>query len=156
METMNATELLKKDHDAVKQLFAEFESAESAEAKIDIFEEISEQLLMHARIEEEIFYPAVKSAASGEAKAEVDEALQEHQQVKVMLKKLSSMAAEVDAEFAETMRALSKSVEHHAQEEENEMFVTAGQLGDERLGELGEHLQQRKEQLMETGVDPEE
>jgi len=151
---MKATELLKQDHDAVKQLFAEFDSSESGEDKLDVFEEIREQLLIHARIEEEIFYPAVKKADSGEAKSEIDEALQEHQQVKSMLEQLDGMAAEADSEFAATMRTLSNNVQHHVQEEENEIFATARQLGDERLEELGERLQQRKEQLME--LDPKE
>jgi hemerythrin-like domain-containing protein len=66
------------------------------------------------------------------------------------------MAAEADAEFAETMRTLSNNVQHHVQEEESESFATARQLGNERLEELGERLQQRKEQLMETGLDPKE
>jgi iron-sulfur cluster repair protein YtfE (RIC family) len=151
---MKATELLKQDHDAVKQLFAEFDSSESGEDKLDVFEEIREQLMIHARIEEEIFYPAVKKADSGEAKSEIDEALQEHQQVKSMLEQLDGMAAEADAEFAETMRTLSNNVQHHVQEEESEIFATARQLGDERLEELGARLQQRKEQLME--LDPKE
>jgi iron-sulfur cluster repair protein YtfE (RIC family) len=153
---MKATELLKHDHDAVKQLFAECESSESAEDKLDVFEEIREQLLIHARIEEEIFYPAVKKTNSGGAKSEIDEALREHQQVKTMLEKLDAMAAEADAEFAETLRTLSKNVQHHVQEEESEIFASARQLGEERLEELGERLRERKEQLMETGLDPKE
>lgn len=153
---MNATELLKQDHDAVKQLFAEFESSESAEDKIDVFEDIREQLLIHARIEEEIFYPAVKQTDSGDAKSEIDEALQEHQHVKVLLEELDGMAADADPEFTESVRTLNKSVEHHVQEEESEIFATARQLGDERLEELSVRLQQRKEQLMEMALDVEE
>jgi hemerythrin-like domain-containing protein len=100
-----------------------------------------------------IFYPAVKQTDSGDAKSEIHEALQEHQQVKVLLEKLDGMAAEADAEFAETMRTLSKNVEHHVQEEESEIFATARQLGNKRLEELGENLQRRKKELMEIGLD---
>lgn len=153
---MNAMELLKQDHDAVKQLFAEFESSESAEDKIDVFDDIREQLLIHARIEEEIFYPAVKKIDSGDAKSEITEALKEHQQVKELLNQLDGIAAEADAEFAESVRNLSKDVEHHVQEEESEIFATAQQLGKQRLEELGEHLQQRKQQLREAGLEVEE
>jgi hemerythrin superfamily protein len=84
-EFMDATELLKKDHDAVRQLFAEFESAESEQDKLDAYDDIREQLLIHARIEEEIFYPAVREANSGRSATQVDQALSEHQQVKAML-----------------------------------------------------------------------
>jgi iron-sulfur cluster repair protein YtfE (RIC family) len=155
-EFMDATELLKKDHDAVKQLFAEFESAELEQDRLDVYDEIREQLLIHARIEEEIFYPAVRETNSDKSATQVDEALSEHQQVKEMLDKLDDMAAEVDADFAETIRTLAESVEHHVQEEENEIFVSARKLGDERLSELGDRLQQRKDQLMEAGSDQEE
>jgi iron-sulfur cluster repair protein YtfE (RIC family) len=153
---MDATELLKKDHDAVKQLFAEFESAESEQDRLDVYDDIREQLLIHARIEEEIFYPAVRETNSGKSATQVEEALKEHQQVKAMLDKLDDMAAEVDADFAETIKTLAKSVEHHVQEEENDIFVSARKLGDEHLSELGDRLQQRKNQLMEAGSDQEE
>jgi iron-sulfur cluster repair protein YtfE (RIC family) len=153
---MDATELLKNDHDAVRQLFAEFESAESEQDKLDAYEDIREQLLIHARIEEEIFYPAVRETNSGRSATQVDEALNEHQQVKTMLNKLDNMAAEVDADFAATIRTLAESVEHHVQEEEDNIFVSARKLGAERLSELGDRLQQRKDQLMETGSDQDE
>src|SRR5690242_11214977 len=106
---MDATELLEKDHDAVKQLFAEFESAESEQDRLDVYDEIREQLLIHARIEEEIFYPAVRETNSGKSATQVDEALKEHHQVKAMLDKLDDMAAGVDADFAETIKTLAKS-----------------------------------------------
>jgi iron-sulfur cluster repair protein YtfE (RIC family) len=153
---MDATELLKKDHDVVKRLFAEFESAELEQDRLDVYDDIREQLLIHARIEEEIFYPAVRETNSGRSATKVDEALSEHQQVKAMLNKLDDMAAEVDADFAETIRTLAESVEHHVQEEEKDIFVSARKLGDERLNELGGRLQQRKDQLMEAGGDQKE
>ena len=150
---MDATELLKKDHEAVRQLFAEFESAESDESKLDTYEDLRQQLIIHARIEEEIFYPAVREADHDKAEKQVKEALTEHQQVKEMLVKLDGMASEVDADFAESIKKLAESVEHHVQEEENDIFVTARKIGNKQLGELGDRLQQRKDQLMEAGVD---
>ena len=150
---MDATELLKKDHEAVRQLFAEFESAESDDSKLDTYEDLRQQLIIHARIEEEIFYPAVREADHDKAEKQVKEALTEHQQVKEMLVKLDGMASEVDADFAESIKKLAESVEHHVQEEENDIFVTARKIGNKQLGELGDRLQQRKDQLMEAGVD---
>ena len=150
---MNATELLKKDHDAVKQLFTEFESAASADEKRKIFEDIREELLIHATIEEEIFYPALRKANSSEAKEEVEEALREHQAVKAMLNELRNMSAEDDAALIDKMRTLSRNVQHHVQEEEGKLFATAEQLGQDRLSQLGEQLQQRKQELMKTGAN---
>ena len=153
---MDATELLKKDHAAVKQLFAEFESADSDDSKLDAYEDLRDQLLIHARIEEEIFYPAVAKADPPRAEKQVREALTEHQQVKETLTRLDGMAAELEADFVETVKQLAKSVEHHVDEEENEIFVTARKMGNEQLSALGERLQQRKDQLMEEGVEAEE
>lgn len=150
---MDATELLTKDHEAVKQLFAEFERAESDDSKLDLYEDLREQLLLHARIEEDIFYPAVREADPKKGDQQIKEALGEHQQVEQMLAKLDQMTADIDAEFAETMSKLASSVEHHVQEEENQVFVTARKLGDERLSELGARLQERKNQLRQAGID---
>jgi hemerythrin superfamily protein len=153
---MDATKLLKKDHEAVRQLFAEFESAESDESKLVVYEDVRGQLLVHARIEEEMFYPAIREADPEKGERQVEEALTEHQQVKQMLVKLDEMAAEVDANFAETVRKLARSVEHHVQEEENDIFLSARKMGEKELDELGDRLQQRKDQLMQAGIQNEE
>ncbi|MBV8812457.1 MAG: hemerythrin domain-containing protein [Acidobacteriaceae bacterium] len=150
---MDATELLTKDHEAVRQLFEEFESGESNDSKLDAYEDLRQQLLIHARIEEEIFYPAIREADPGKAENPVKEALTEHQQVKQMLAKLDEMAAEVDADFDESVKQLAKSVEHHVQEEENDIFRVARKMGKQQLGELGDRLQQRKNELMNAGMD---
>ncbi|MBV8773801.1 MAG: hemerythrin domain-containing protein [Deltaproteobacteria bacterium] len=150
---MDATELLAKDHEAVRQLFAEFESAESDDSKLDAYEDLRQQLLIHARIEEEIFYPAIREADRAKAEKQVKEALTEHQQVKQMLAQLDDMAAEVDADFAESVKKLAQSVEHHVEEEEKDIFATARKIGNKQLGELGDRLQQRKDELMEAGTD---
>jgi hemerythrin-like domain-containing protein len=153
---MDTIELLKKDHEAVRQLFAEFATAESEQDKLDIFDDIREQLIVHTRIEEEIFYPAVREINSGRGASQVEHALSEHQKVKAMLDKLDEMMVEVDAGFAETIRTLAQSVEQHVQEEESDIFASARKLGYERLSELGDRLQERKNQLMEEGIDQDE
>ena len=150
---MDATELLKKDHEAVRQLFAEFESAESDQDQLDVYEDLREELTIHAKIEEEIFYPAIREANSDTSARQVEEAMNEHQQVKAMLGILDSMVAEIGPDFAETIRMLAERVEHHVQEEENDIFVSARKLGDERLRELGDRLQHRKDQIMSEELD---
>jgi hemerythrin-like domain-containing protein len=150
---MNATELLRKDLESVKQLFAELESPED---RSDALDELSEQLLVHSTIEEEIFYPAIRKSGSQEAGGKVKEALKEHQQVKDRLKELSLMDVEDREDFAESAKRLCQDVEHHVKEEEGEMFAIAKQLGAQQLDKLGEQLQQRKEELLEQGVIVEE
>jgi hemerythrin-like domain-containing protein len=154
---MNATELLRKDHASVKQLFAELESAgESPEDRSDALNELTEQLLVHSAIEEEIFYPAIRKSGSQGAEGKVEEAVKEHQQVKDMLNKLSLIDVEDREGFAESAKRLCQDVEHHVKEEEGEMFAIAKQLGAQQLDKLGEQLQQRKEELLEQGVIVEE
>ena len=143
---MDATKLLKEDHDEVRALFKEYEKAgDRAHAtKAKLFEQIREALTVHAEIEEEIFYPAVKAARSEEAKDEVREAVEEHKIVKTLLKELEKMEPS-DEQFDAKMTVLQESVDHHATEEEKEMFKQARKnLSGDRLEELGEEMEARK------------
>jgi len=146
---VKATDLLKKDHDMVKKLFSEFEkSADSAHKKrLSIAEEICEELRVHSAIEEEIFYPAVKAIRDKKAKFDIEEALEEHKQVKSVIEDVRKLNGDEPA-FGAKMKVLKEDVEHHAEEEETEIFKEARKLGNERLEELGEKLQIAKERLM--------
>jgi hemerythrin superfamily protein len=76
----DALALLKQDHEAVSALFKQTEKDEKAQE--EIFSEINSALTIHATIEEDIFYPAVRRAKSEHVKDEVLEALAEHKQIK--------------------------------------------------------------------------
>jgi hemerythrin superfamily protein len=142
----DALALLKSDHQQVSKLFAQAEKNEAEQE--GIFAEINAALTVHATIEEEIFYPAVKKAKSEQAKDEVLEALAEHKQIKALLAELSGMPGE-DESFAMKLKVLKEDVEHHVEEEQNEMFPDAKKfLGEKRLVELGADLDQRKRELM--------
>jgi len=145
---MKAIDLLKKDHDTVKKMFAAFEKMGSHAQKDRLAqaEEICEELRIHAAIEEEIFYPAVKSVRDKEAKFDVEEALEEHKQMKSAMEDALKDEGQEPA-FAAKMKVLKENVEHHAGEEEKEIFKVARKLGDDRLEELGQQLQERKEAL---------
>jgi len=84
----DAISLLKIDHEKVKKLFKEIEAGEDQEA---IFDQIKGALEVHATIEEEIFYPAVKKARSEEVKDEVREGYEEHKQVKALLASIAEI-----------------------------------------------------------------
>ncbi len=143
-----ATQLLRKDHGTVKELFARFEKQgdRAQETKQNIFSEIQRELETHSTIEEEIFYPAVREGVGGTEDL-VDESIEEHNVVKSLLRELGGMSAE-DEEFDAKMTVLQENVEHHVQEEEGEMFPKVEeQLGQERLQELGGQMQARKEAL---------
>jgi hemerythrin superfamily protein len=145
---VKATDLLKKDHDTVKKMLAAFEKmGERAHQKRQSqAEEICQELRIHAAIEEEIFYPAVRSVKDKHAKFDIEEALQEHKQMKSAIEDILQVEGEEPA-FGAKMKVLQEDVEHHADEEEKEVFKEARKLGNEKLEELGQQLQERKEEL---------
>lgn len=146
---MEATSLLAKDHETVKKLFAEYEAAgdRAYRAKQDLFEAIKSELLIHMDIEETIFYPVVKAAPSEEAKDGIREADEEHHVVKVLIGEISKMKPE-DEQFDAKVTVLRENIEHHVKEEEGELFPQAKKhLTKERLAQLGDEMEERKEVL---------
>ena len=149
---MEATKLLKSDHDEVRAMFKEYEKTgdRATSKKAKLFEQIRDALTVHAKIEEEVFYPAVKAARSEEAKDEVREATEEHRIVKTLLSELDRMKPS-DEQYDAKMKVLMESVEHHAEEEEKEMFKQARKhLSQDRLEMLGEEMEIRKGALAEV------
>jgi hemerythrin superfamily protein len=139
---MKATDLLKKQHKSVKTLFKKVEKTEDARRRRQLMDEISNELKLHTKIEEEIFYPAVREIGTSKAEEMVDESFEEHHVVDLVLKELPHVDPE-DERFAAKMTVLSELVEHHADEEEDEMFpMVEKKLGKERLQELGEQMEQ--------------
>jgi hypothetical protein len=143
---MKATDLLKKQHKEVKALFKKVENTENARERRRLMEEISSALEGHTTIEEEIFYPAVRGLETQKAEEMVMEAFEEHHVVKLVLAELPQVDPE-DERFEAKMTVLSELVEHHADEEEEEMFKAAQKLGKEELDELGERMEERFEAL---------
>jgi len=149
---MEATKLLKNDHDEVRAMFKEYEKTgdRALAKKARLFEQIRDALTAHAKVEEEVFYPAVKAARSEEAKDDVREATEEHKIVKTLLAELDRMKPS-DEQYDAKMKVLIESVEHHAEEEEREMFKQARKhLSKERLESLGEEMEIRKGALVEV------
>jgi len=143
---VEATALLKKDHATVKALFKQFEAAgdRAGQKKQRLFDEIKTELDVHAAIEEEIFYPAMQEVRSKEVKDLVLEALEEHKVVKTLLAQIAALRPS-DEKFDAKVKVLQENVEHHADEEEKEMFPQAKkQLSDEKRKDLGKQMEARK------------
>src|SRR5512139_1041219 len=140
---MNALDLLSEDHKKVKELFEEAENAEGKEQQ-KLFDQIKQELETHTRIEETIFYPAVQQYE--ELKDMVLESLEEHKQVKTLLKEMDGLAADSD-KFEPKLKVLMENVEHHAEEEEEgKMFPQLRHLMDEQeLEDLGVELDAAKQ-----------
>jgi hemerythrin superfamily protein len=141
---MKATDLLKKQHKEVKALFKKMEGTENARQRRQLLDEISQSLEGHTLIEEEIFYPAVRGLETEKAEEMVLEAYEEHHVVKLVLAELPKVNPE-DERFEAKMTVLSELVEHHADEEEKEMFKTAQKLGKDELESLGAQMEERFE-----------
>ena len=139
---MNALELLKTDHQNVKELFQKAEGA-NAERQKQLFEQIRKELETHTHIEETIFYPAV--GQTDELKDMVLESLEEHKQVKTLLREMETLTSDSE-KFEPKLKVLMENVEHHAEEEEEgKMFPKIRKLmNTEKLERLGEELEAAK------------
>lgn len=142
--SQEATALLKADHQLVSKLFEEYEGTRSDTKKAEIVSRICTELTVHAQIEEEIFYPAVKEALNdGEL---VPEATVEHATLKDLISQIEGI--EPDGEMYDAkVKVLSEYVKHHVKEEQNEIFPKA-KASDLDLMELGAQMATRKEELL--------
>jgi len=145
---MDATTLLKKDHDAVLQLFRAFaEAGSDLEARRGLYRNIRQELQTHSRVEEHVFYPAVMRLRAEPAREAVRDALEDHHVVDGLLAELDQLDPE-DARYGDKMRTLQESVERHIEAEEDALFAQARiHLTDERLERLGRDMALLKESL---------
>jgi hemerythrin-like domain-containing protein len=150
----NAIELLKRDHDAVEKLFAQYEEikdgADDSE-KEGLVAQICDARTVHAQIEETIFYLAARRALQEEeSKDLLDEAAVEHQTLKDIIGRLEA-APTSDPLYDAGVKVLSEYVKHHVREEENELFPKV-RSSDMDLQAVGQQLAQRKQQLESRGA----
>src|SRR5436190_6147931 len=116
---MDATTLLKNDHDAVRQLFRAFsEAGGDAERRRSLYRSIRQELQTHSRVEEQVFYPAVMRVRAEPAREAVREALEEHHHEDGLMAEIDELEPD-DERYAEKMRALQESVERHIEDEES-------------------------------------
>jgi hemerythrin superfamily protein len=141
---MDAIAMLKTDHDKVKKLLSELDSTTERGVKTrgELFATIKGELTVHEIIEEEIFYPALKSHPK--AKDIVLEGYQEHHVVDLLMGELERLDVS-DETWGAKATVMKENVEHHIEEEEGEMFPKARQVFDRsELEELGERMAARK------------
>ena len=145
----DACDLLDADHKAVKKMFMEYEelteaSGNNKEKKRVLAEKICMELTVHAQIEEEIFYPAVRMAIKDELM--MNEAQVEHASVKELISQIQEMNPS-DPLFDAKVTVLGEYIDHHVKEERTEMFPKA-RATKVNLVAMRETLQTRKEELM--------
>ena len=144
----DAIKLLTADHAKVKKMFKEFEKLskkDDEEGKQELATQICQELMVHAQLEEEIFYPAAREAIEDEDL--MNEAVVEHNSSKELIAQIQSMGAS-DPMFDATVKVLGEYVNHHIEEEQNEIFPKVEKAKVD-LEEIGAEIAQRKEELME-------
>ena len=149
-EKNDAIALLIEDHKKVKDLFEKFDklSDRSVVNKKKIADQICLELTVHAQVEEEIFYPAVRPPIKDDDL--MDEAVVEHASAKELIAQISEMDPGDDLYDAK-VKVLSEQIEHHVEEEEGEMFPKVRKTKVDLVA-LGEEMAARKEELMASAA----
>jgi len=144
---VNAIELLKKDHEVVADLFEQVRNTPESKHSA-IFTKIKAELDVHAHIEETVLYPKLKKDGNKKLADITSEGIEEHHQVKMFLKELDGVRRRKDV-FEAKLKVLIEDVEHHVDEEEDEMFpLVEDQFSDAALEKMGAALQAKKQKFL--------
>lgn len=141
-----ANELLDDDHNRVLQMFDEYEKIKSdgsVERKRQLAREICDELKVHTQIEEEIYYPRVRSKSGADSL--LDEALVEHQSAKELIRDIE-MESTSSHMFDAKLKVLGEYVRHHIREERHELFAEADKA-DCNTPEMARELAERKQEI---------
>jgi hemerythrin superfamily protein len=147
----DACDLLDADHKAVKKMFKEYEelmssrSRTASQQKKELAMQICQELTVHAQVEDEIFYPAVREAIKD--KDIIAEASVEHQTAKDLIAQIQGMG-EPDEMFEAKVTVLGEYIDHHVKEERGEIFPKARAARKLDLVAMREQIEARKEELM--------
>jgi hemerythrin superfamily protein len=143
-KTQDAIALLKEDHRAVEKLFKDFEGAKGDGRKQKLAQRICLELTVHTMIEEEIFYPACDGKVEGDL---LKEAYVEHDEAKLLIAEIEAGDGQSDDFFDAKVQVLGEQIEHHVEEEEEELFPKV-RKAEIDLEALGEQLAARKRELL--------
>ncbi|HEX4949921.1 MAG TPA: hemerythrin domain-containing protein [Blastocatellia bacterium] len=139
---MSALELLKADHEKVQALFEQVKATEKERQHKQLYKKIKMELETHMYIEEKVFYPTLKKQE--EFKDQVLEAMEEHLQVKTLIRDMDRLA-DGNERFAAKLQVLMDNIEHHVEEEEEELFPQVEEkFSAEDLEKIGVELEAAK------------
>ena len=145
----SATTMIRADHTAVVSTFHQFHAETSKRRKQAIVEAVCLALEVHAQIEEEIFYPALREVAPGNDALE--KSVPEHGEMRRLIAKLRDMRAD-DADYEDTFHELMREVIHHVADEEAILLPLAEHRLSDRLDELGVQMTKRRMELSKPKV----
>ncbi|MCX6023084.1 MAG: hemerythrin domain-containing protein [Chloroflexi bacterium] len=145
---MNAITLLKDDHQRVRDLFREIQSASAGTPRQNMMEQVLMEIAVHSRLEEEMFYPAVR-AANGTMQGVVSQYYDEHHVIDQLDEDLKRLSPD-DRNFAEKFQRLRSLTEEHMDDEERRLFPEAtNRLGAQEVERLGGQMSQYRQHLIE-------
>ena len=145
---MNAVELLESQHREVEKLFTKIEKAKDKRDKATLFAQIADDLAMHAAIEEQHFYPAVRAKRTEDI---LLESLEEHLGIKRVIADLLAIDAG-DETFDAKIKVLKEQVEHHVEEEESDLFPKSKKVLDaQEMANLGAAMEQAQRRIEKRG-----
>lgn len=146
---------LKKEHDVLRGLFEQINATTDRAEKTrgELLEKIEANLIPHAKWEELVFYPAFAERASHEQLLQHAEAIQEHRAVELTVLPDLHAADKTSRQFAGSVKVLSEFIDHHAEEEEKEMFASARELfTPQELAELDAQYEEWKTSFAAAGI----
>lgn len=143
------TKMIRADHASVLATFHQYDADTSAATKQALVETACTALEVHAQLEEEIFYPALRAVA-GENSV-LDKSVPEHDDMRHLIARLRRQSS-VDATYDLTFMALMREVLHHVADEETVILPEAERLLADRLGDLGAEMTRRRIELIGPGV----
>lgn len=142
---MNALEMLRQDHQEAMGMMDQLEMDDQevgGQSKMAVFSQLKQALTLHTKMEETLLYPALQN--NEQTRDLISESYEEHQTVDEILSEMATMSPS-DGDFSTRLAELRENVEHHVEEEENEMFPKAEQiLGQHRLQEMAKQMEQMK------------
>lgn len=141
-----APDLLRAGHRSIRDLFDEFERTEEPAAKRRLVEKALIALTIHAKLEEELFYPAARRGIGDHQL--MDEAAEEHHVVDLLVAELASMKS-TDPRYEAKFLVLAQNVRNHVDQEEQDMLPRIEAQGDVDLESLGQEMAERKKTLEE-------
>jgi hemerythrin superfamily protein len=150
-----ALQLLRADHEEVKVLFDEFEDTDDPRERIVVADRLRGLLTVHATIEEELFYPALREALDDDNQRLLAEATVEHETARELIAKLESASPD-DARYAALVKVLGEYVRHHVEEEEDEVFPRARAAKLDQASLAAAMLERKQALMTELGLGDDE
>jgi hypothetical protein len=140
---MNPFSLMKNDHQTAQRLFDEIRRTNDKKQKKALFKQLRQELNAHAYMEEKSFYPELEGdSLTHDITLQAEK---EHHAMKVNLQELSQNIDDWDVKFD----VLRENVEHHIQEEENELFSKAEKILGSHKEEVGDNMEAKKQEFMD-------